>query len=132
MSQVAISFGDNVRVRDTPLTRARALADLTGVVHGHTTPSVTQVEVIGDLLSDFAIAVHIERLGAPLWFAAELLEFINHGAGTVITIGTHKLIRQADSSWLEEKTGGSFKDPGMAHSGYRRFTRSSRPWWKFW
>jgi hypothetical protein len=132
MSQVSISFGDNVRVRDTPVTRARSLADLTGVVHGHTKPSVTQVEVIGDLLSDYAIAVHFERLGASLWFARELLEFMDHGSGTVITIGMHKLVRQMDGSWLEEKTGRTFKDPAMAHSGYRRFIKPSRPWWKFW
>jgi hypothetical protein len=34
--------------------------------------------------------------------------------------------------WSEEKTGRAFSDPAMAHAGYRRFTKPSRPWWKFW
>jgi len=132
MSQVALSFGDNVRVRDTPLTRARSLADLSGVVHGWTKPSVSHVEVLGELLSDHAIAVHFEGLGEALWFAPELLEFLDHGVGTFITIGTHKLVRQSDGSWFEEKTGRTFKDPAQAHPAVQRFTKPSRPWWKFW
>ena len=56
-----ISFGDNVRVRDVPATQAMDLAGLTGNVHGETTPSLTKVEVIGDLKEDYAINVFIEE-----------------------------------------------------------------------
>ena len=36
MSQVLIAFGDNVKVRDTELTRARSLSGLMGQVFGYT------------------------------------------------------------------------------------------------
>ncbi len=42
-----LSFGDNVRVHTTPETTERGLAGLTGQIQGVTTPSVTNVDVIG-------------------------------------------------------------------------------------
>ena len=127
-----ISFGDNVQVCDVVITRNLALAGLKGEVFGVTTPSVTRVEVIGTLTSDVAINVHFPSLDKDFWFAPELLEFLDHGVGTVITIGRHKLVRQSDGSWLEEKTGLTFKDPAQVHPAYQRFTKPLRPWWKFW
>ena len=59
MADQSISFGDHVRVRSTPLTEERGLAGLDGNVHGETTPSVTGVEVIGELKSDYAINVFL-------------------------------------------------------------------------
>jgi hypothetical protein len=132
MSQVPITFGDTVRVLDTPAARARSIAGLSGEVFGHTTPSMTRVQVIGDLLSDYALAVHFKHLGESLWFAPELLEFVDHNAGTVVTIGTQKLVRQSDGSWLEEKTGRTFKSAAEAHLDYQARSKPSRPWWKFW
>ena len=115
MAQAPIAFGDNVKVRDTQVTRARSLAGLKGQVYGHTTPSITRVEVIGELSSDYALNVHFDNLGQSFWFAPELLEFIDHGAGTVMRVGTGKeWTRQADGSWREASSS------------------PSRPWWKFW
>ena len=132
MHPTHISFGDNVQVCDVVITRDLGLAGLKGEVFGVTTPSVTAVEVIGTLTADVAINVHFPSLDKNFWFAPELLEFLDHGVGTVITIGTHKLVRQSDGSWFEEKTGLTFKDPARAHPAYQRFTEPSRPWWKFW
>jgi hypothetical protein len=132
MHPTQFSFGDNVQVCDVVITRDLALAGLKGEVFGVTTPSVTGVEVIGALTADVAINVHFPSLDKALWFVPELLEFLDHGAGTVITIGTHKLVRNSDGSWFEEKTGLTFKDPAQAHPVYQRFTKPSRPWWKFW
>src|SRR5579862_8563638 len=99
MSQSPITFGDNVRVRDTPITRARSLSGLNGQVYGHTTPSITRVEVIGELLTDYAINVHFKDGGHSLWFAPELLEFIDHGGGTTVKVGRGKeWTRQTDGS----------------------------------
>jgi hypothetical protein len=111
---MAISFGDNVRVADTPLTASLGLAGLTGVVHGETTPSVTGVEVIGDLISDYAFNVVFDGRDDALWFAAELLEFIDHAPGTVIRIGDKQFNRKADGEWISAPP------------------TKQRPWWKFW
>ena len=80
-----ISFGDNVSVRQTPETQAAGLAGLSGNVYGETTPSSTNVEVIGELKEDYAINVHFEKLGESFWFSQDLLEFIDHAPGTEIT-----------------------------------------------
>src|SRR5262245_43978397 len=119
MPEQAITFGDNVRVRDTRATREFSLAGATGQVLGHTTPSMMGVEVIGQLTSDFALNVHFNDLGRSFWFAPDLLELIDHAPGLEIRLyGVPKRwIRQADGSWAEE----SPTDSGR-----------SRPWWKFW
>lgn len=44
-----ISFGDRVRVRQTPATRAAGVAGLVGEVYGETTPSVTGIKVTGSM-----------------------------------------------------------------------------------
>src|SRR5580765_7368504 len=130
MHPTQFSFGDNVQVCDNVQTRDLALAGLKGEVFGVTTPSVTGVDVIGTLTADVAINVHFSSLGKAFWFAPELLQFLDHGAGAVITIGTHKLVRNSDGSWFEEKTGRTLKDPAQAHPVYQRFTKPSRPWCK--
>ena len=101
-----VSFGDNVRVIATPDTERLGLAGLSGQVYGHTTPSVTDVDVIGDLTDDFAINVHIEERDADFWFVPELLEFVDHAAGTEITLDgvPKKWTRSADGGWDESPT----------------------------
>jgi hypothetical protein len=105
---MAISFGDNVRVLATPDTVERALAGETGQVYGETTPSSTGVEVIGKLAEDYAINVYFEKRSESFWFAAQLLELVDHAPGTVITLKgvAKKWTRSADGSWIEEDTGG--------------------------
>lgn len=109
-----LSFGDNVRVLTTPETAERGLAGLTGQIRGVTTPSVTNVEVIGGVLENCAFAVEIQGQSAALWFSPNLLELVDHAPGTEITIKgvAKKWTRAADGSWIESKTGA--------------------PWWKFW
>ena len=105
------SFGDNVRVSAGPDTVARGLAGEVGVVFGETTPSVTGVEVIGVLLTDYAINVHFEHRKQSFWFAPELLEFVDHAPGTEIRLDgvPKKWTRAADGSWIEEETIGPTK-----------------------
>ena len=99
-----LSFGDNVRVRDAPATEAIGLAGRVGQIYGETRPSVTQPEVIGELLRDYAINVHFDDLGRDVWLAEQLLEFVDHGARTTMTIGDSTLVRRADGEW-EPKPG---------------------------
>jgi hypothetical protein len=108
------SFGDNVRICDVQLTKELGFAGLRGVVYGMTTPSITGIEIIGPSGVDYAINVHFEDRKESFWFASELVEIVDHAAGSEITLDgvNKKWIRQSDSSWEEIST--------------------SRPWWKFW
>jgi hypothetical protein len=47
-------FGDNVRIRSTPLTEELGLTGLCGVVYGFTNPSFTDVSVIGSSDKNFS------------------------------------------------------------------------------
>jgi hypothetical protein len=98
-----ISFGDRVRIRCTEATETLGIAGQMGIVNGRTTPSVTSVEVIGKSSKDFAIAVTLEAQTKQLWFAEEVLEFVDHGAGTIIETQGHKLIRDEHGYWREVK-----------------------------
>jgi hypothetical protein len=115
-----MSFGDTVRVRTTEVTVKGRLAELVGTIHGETTPSVTGVEVIGALETDYAINVYFDDRGSAAWFDPRLLEFVDHGAGMQITVdGVAKaMVRSADGTWVEVPAAGA--------------TGKVRPWWKFW
>jgi hypothetical protein len=99
--RMTISFGDKVRVASTSLTVSLGLAGLTGQVYGETTPSVTGVEVIGGSAADYAINVQLDGRDEPLWFAPDLLEFVDHAPGTEIVIGNKRLVRRASGEWVE-------------------------------
>ncbi len=119
-----IAFGDNVRVRVTAETERTDVAGLEGQVCGHTTPSATGVDVIGDPESDFAIAVHFETRADSLWFAPGLLELVDHAPRTEVRLAgsDKKWTRTPKGGWVEEST--SDDTPGR--------TARSQPWWKFW
>jgi hypothetical protein len=99
-----ISFGDNVRVRTVPETIRLGLAGMTGQVHGETTPSVTGVEVIGDVRDDYAFNVFFEDRNEGLWFSADLLELVDHAPGTEIRLDgvSKKWTRDERGEWIEE------------------------------
>ena len=107
MTDTPITFGDNVRVLTTPETEHAGLAGLTAQVCGHTTPSITNVDVIGELNDDFALSVHFDERDESYWFVPELLEFVDHGAGTEITLEgvPKKWTRNPDGTWDESSTG---------------------------
>ena len=115
---MSISFGDNVRVVETPLTTGLGFAGRVGQVYGETTPSVTDVEVVGDASDDYAIAVQFDGKSDSIWFAPQLLEFVDHAAGTEIVIGSKRLVRDSSGEWIEDA-------PKQANA-------SAKPWWRFW
>jgi hypothetical protein len=80
------SFGDSVRIRSSVETESRGVAGLVGQVCGQTTPSVTGVEIIGEIFSDYAINVYFEDRHESFWFAASLVEFVDHAPGTEVTL----------------------------------------------
>ncbi|MCL4524150.1 MAG: hypothetical protein M1453_06515 [Acidobacteria bacterium] len=117
-AETQIAFGDTVRVRSTALTEGRGLARRVGRVFGETTPSITGVDVIGGSGADYAINVFFEDRNQAYWFAASLLEFVDHAPGTEITLEgvPKKWVRTEAGEWLEVQR----EEPGK------------RPWWKFW
>jgi hypothetical protein len=121
MSDVSLSFGDNVRIRSTPLTEKLGLAGQTGSIYGETTPSVTGVEVIGEATADYAVNVMIEARGEQLWFAPDLVEFIDHGAGTEVRIGDVHLVRDASGEWSEVPGSEPPLKPSFIHHLMRSF-----------
>ena len=92
---------DNVRIRDTQITREMGLAAMHGQVYGETKPSIIGIEVIGESKSDHALNVKLDDREETLWFAPELIEYVDHSPGTIIEIGNKKLERQEDGSWKD-------------------------------
>jgi hypothetical protein len=95
-------FGDNVRVRSTPATKAGGYAGLAGQVHGSTVASCGGVTVIGEPVDDVALNVYFEDRNEDAWFAPALLEFIDHAPGTEIRLeGVPKTwMRAASGEWI--------------------------------
>ena len=104
----------HVRVRTTPFTEERGLAGFSGQVYGETTPSITSVEVIGQPKTNYAISVFFGSQKKSYWFASDLLEFVDHAAGTEITLNgvPKKWVRSESGAWIEYS--------------------QKKPWWRFW
>lgn len=98
-----IAFGDKVRIYTTLATEAAGVAGLVGQVYGETTPSMTAVEVIGQADDDYAINVFFQDRNQSFWFAAGLLEFVDHGPGTTIGIDgcATKWMKTEHGEWIE-------------------------------
>ncbi len=111
-----IAFGDRVFVRANPETVAAGVAKLEGSVFGFTTPSVTNVPVIGSKSGDYALNVSFEEKKGEYWFAEDQLEFVSHSAGAKITVGNKGFIRSESGEWI-----GDLSSP-VAH----------KSWWRFW
>lgn len=103
MDVTAVSFGDNVQIRETQVTRELGLAGLQGVIYGVTMPSFSKVAFVGDLDADHAVNVYFEDRGEGMWFAPDLVEFVDHGAGMEASIDglDKKWVKRADGGWDE-------------------------------
>jgi hypothetical protein len=110
------TFGNKVRIKRTSETEEKGLADREGEVYGQTTPSMMDFEIIGTLKEDFAINVHFDDLNESFWFAEDLIEQIDNGAGAEITLDgiDKKWTKGADGEWIEEST------------------KKETKWWQFW
>lgn len=98
---VNISYGDNVRIARTSETERLGIADLVGNVYDETHPSLTNLEVIGELRLDYALNVYFDSLDKSYWLAPQLLEFVNHAPGTEVHVhgSPFKSVHQRDGSW---------------------------------
>ena len=98
-----IRLGDNVRVRSTPETGPLGLARKIGQVYGHTIPTVTCIKYIGETQQDLAFNVFFKDRNEAFWFAPELLEFIDPGAGTEVQMGSKEWVRTEFGEWRKTK-----------------------------
>lgn len=112
------SFRNKVKIKSTPETEKLRLAGKTGDVFGQPTPSITEVEVIGKTENDFAINVYFEDLEDLYWFDEGLIETVDNGTGSVITLDgvDKKWTKDSNGNWIEENT-----IPNIA-----------KKWWQFW
>ena len=94
-------FGDTVRIRSSEFTETFGLAGKTGIFFGFTTPSITGVDVIGNPSNDRAVAVDFEGGSGPLWFADDLIEFVQRTPGSKVTVAGRRYIRDEDGEWHE-------------------------------
>ena len=101
--QPQVSFGDRVRIRSTPTTQSAGLAGLIGSIYGETVPSVSGVDVIGQVPDDYAVNVFVEDRQTSYWLAPEHVDFLSHDAGQEIRLSgaTVSFVRRSDGSWEE-------------------------------
>ena len=97
-----IEFGDKVKFVDNETTRKAGVAAKEGTCLGFTTPSVINIEFIGETEIDYAISIELSDTKEIVWTTQDLVEFISHGEGQVIEIGNKTATRRADGSWKEE------------------------------
>jgi hypothetical protein len=63
------------------------------------------IQALGTLQSDYAINVSFEDRKESVWLAPELVEFVDHGPGTEITLEgvPKKWTRDATGEWVEKE-----------------------------
>jgi len=105
-------FGDQVIIRRTAETEAAGLADRTRIVHGVTTISVTGVPVVGKSEEDTAINVFFDESSEGVWYAPQLVKFVDHNPSTTITLsGVPKRWTRDDTvNWVESSQAISFAE----------------------
>jgi hypothetical protein len=115
-------FGNKVKIKSTPETFKKGVANKVGEVFGQTTPSNMEVEVIGTPKEDFAVNVYFEDTNESFWFDKELLEHMDNGEGSVITVDgiDKKWIKTANGNWIEKII-----------SQEEDIVRLKK-WWQFW
>ena len=120
------SFGNKVKIKDSAETREKGLAGKVGDVYGQTTPSMMDFEIIGTPKDDFAVNVYFDDLQTSYWFDADLLETIDDGQGSVITLDgvDKKWTKGPNEQWIEEDT-----TPTQIQSNVKP---KSKKWWEFW
>jgi hypothetical protein len=95
-------FGNKVKIKHSPQTDEKGLAGKIGEIYGQTTPSIIDIEIIGTPKEDYAVNVYFNDLKESFWFDAELLEQIDDGKGTVMTLGSKKWTKGKNGEWIEE------------------------------
>jgi hypothetical protein len=97
-----ITFGDNVRIKTTPVTQQLELAGLIGQIYGETKPSISGAVVTGPCTDDYALNIVIKDRPDSIWLAPEFVELFDHAPGTEISIGNKRFVRSESGEWIEK------------------------------
>lgn len=108
------SFGNQVKVKNSSKTETLKLAGKIGVIYGQTMPSVSNVKIIGNPNLETAINVYFEDINESFWFDSDLLEEIDNGVESEITLDG------VDKKWIKEENGNW------------REKNTTKKWWQFW
>jgi hypothetical protein len=99
-----IGMFDRVRILNTTETESLGFAGKLGLVYGITTPSDTRISVVaGSTAEDRAFCISFEDPKKELWLGPDVVEFVDHGSGTMAQIRKRRMIRGATGEWLELK-----------------------------
>ena len=115
-----VKSGDVVRINRNELTEKAGVAGFIGAVNGFSTPSCSDLNVIGDEADKCAVKLHLEVQQKDIWINPELLKHVDHAAGTVVHINglSKKMQRNSSGEWIEVMKAKPIK--------------KKKPWWKFW
>jgi hypothetical protein len=122
------SFGNSVRIKSSPETINAGLAGKIGRVFGETTPSMMDVDLIGPLKEDYALNVYFEDIKKSFWFDPSLLENLDNGAGTTMTLDG------VEREWIKDENG-QWQVSDLNNVGHKREPRNintPKKWWKIW
>ena len=101
------TFGNKVKIKSSPETETKGLAGKTGETYGHTTPTVTGVEVIGKTEKDFALNVYFDDLKESFWFDESLIEQLDNGTEMTLDGVDKKWSKDSNGNWIEENLPGN-------------------------
>lgn len=124
------TFGNKVKIKRSAETKEKGLAGKIGEVYGETTPSLMNFKIIGQPKQDYAVNVYFEDLGKSFWFDADLLEHLDSGQGTVITLDDigKKWTKGENGEWIEEDILPSQKEAKVPNTK----SETHKKWWEFW
>jgi hypothetical protein len=99
-------IGDNVRIVGSEPMSALGYADRVGVFYGFTSPSVTGVEVVGEITEDVAFAVDFGDGTETVWFSPHLVELVDQAPGITATVGDQEFVKGDDGRWVPVEPDG--------------------------
>ena len=109
------SFGNHVKIKSSNETENLNLAGKTGIIYGETIPSITNIKVIGNPNVESAINVYFDDINESFWFDPDLLQEIDNGVGSVMTLNG------VDKKWTKDNVGNWIEE-----------NITEKKWWQFW
>ena len=101
-----VGADDNFEVSTSELDERLGYAGLVGNVYGLTMPSYSRVSaIVGTADDDYAVNVFFEERDEDVWFAPNLVEFVDHAPGTELEVAGVKMVRDDEGAWHDADAG---------------------------